>query len=294
MNKRHIILLSLLQSFGGHVLSTDMQKYLFLFCRTTSYSLYHFLPYKYGSFSFSAYNDKRKLIAKGILKDQDTWVLSDHSEDYLSMLSTITRREIERFSASVISLTGKALVRQLYVDYPYYAINSDILDEILTEQEKKVVEESRPTSNDIAIYTMGYEGLSLEQYINRLIKKNIRIICDVRKNPISRKYGFSKKTLSHASHAVDIKYLHFPELGIPSAQRENLKTIDDYKKLFQSYKINVVSKRTDVLNTIIEYVNQHERLVLLCYEKDPSFCHRTIIAQEIEKITRFKGSIIPL
>jgi len=66
--KRQKILLALLEYFGGSLHSTDLQKYLFLFTRLQEEKSYHFVPYKFGCFSFQAYDDRRKLISKGILK----------------------------------------------------------------------------------------------------------------------------------------------------------------------------------------------------------------------------------
>ncbi|WP_348602891.1 DUF488 family protein [Bartonella tribocorum] len=52
-----------------------------------------------------------------------------------------------------------------------------------------------PSAKDekFCFFTIGYEGKSLENYLNCLLENNIKILCDVRKNPISRKYGFSKR-----------------------------------------------------------------------------------------------------
>ena len=47
----------------------------------------------------------------------------------------------------------------------------------------------------------------------------IGLLCDVRKNPLSRKFGFSKKKLKHITETVGIKYVHIPELGIESDKR---------------------------------------------------------------------------
>lgn len=42
------------------------------------------------------------------------------------------------------------------------------------------------------VYTIGYEGIDLEQFIDIIKKNHIDTIIDVRKNPVSRKKGFSK------------------------------------------------------------------------------------------------------
>jgi hypothetical protein len=50
----------------------------------------------------------------------------------------------------------------------------------------------------ICIVTIGYEGRSLEAFLNLLLQNSVTLLCDVRRNPLSRKYGFSKSTLSKA------------------------------------------------------------------------------------------------
>jgi len=64
----------------------------------------------------------------------------------------------------------------------------------------------------------------------------VTILCDVRRNALSRKYGFSKKTLGNACQNLGIRYEHLPELGIASARRKELHTQADYDRLFSAYE----------------------------------------------------------
>lgn len=54
----------------------------------------------------------------------------------------------------------------------------------------------------------------LEQYLNKLIENDVKVLCDVRRNPISMKFGFSKHQLIKACNGVGIEYKHIPEVGI--------------------------------------------------------------------------------
>jgi len=47
----------------------------------------------------------------------------------------------------------------------------------------------------MTLFTIGYEGISLEEYFNRLIKNDVKVLVDVRNNPLSMKFGFSKTQL---------------------------------------------------------------------------------------------------
>ncbi len=72
---------------------------------------------------------------------------------------------------------------------------------------------SQPTRQ--TVYTAGYEGESIDRFLQKLLKAGIEQILDVRSNPMSRKYGFSRKTLSGLSEKLDMEYVHLPELGVP-------------------------------------------------------------------------------
>ena len=45
------------------------------------------------------------------------------------------------------------------------------------------------------VHAIGYEGVSIDRFLRRLQENEIKMIIDVRANPISRKPGFSKTAL---------------------------------------------------------------------------------------------------
>ena len=89
-----------------------------------------------------------------------------------------------------------------------------------------------PKGTKTIMFTIGYEGISLEEYLVRLIKNDVKVLVDVRNNPLSMKYGFSKSQLKKYCASLGIKYAHFPEVGIQSDQRQELNSQNDYNKLF--------------------------------------------------------------
>ncbi|WP_375668511.1 MULTISPECIES: DUF488 family protein [unclassified Bartonella] len=62
---------------------------------------------------------------------------------------------------------------------------------------------------NFCFFTIGYERKSFENYFNQLIKNNIKLLYDIRKNPISRKYGFSKRQLEKVVNNIDIEYMAY-------------------------------------------------------------------------------------
>ena len=53
-----------------------------------------------------------------------------------------------------------------------------------------------------ALYTFGYEGLTIEAFIERLKQARVQLIVDVHELPLSRKKGFSKNALRNALAGV--------------------------------------------------------------------------------------------
>jgi uncharacterized protein (DUF488 family) len=107
----------------------------------------------------------------------------------------------------------------------------------------------------------------------------------VRRNPLSRKYGFAKSTLSKACEGVGIRYEHLPELGIASAERRELKTQADYDALFAVYERDSLPKQDAALAKIHRWIEKDDnRVALTCYEAQPCQCHRHCVAEALAEI----------
>ena len=107
------------------------------------------------------------------------------------------------------------------------------------------------------------------------------MLCDVRKNAYSQKYGFSKSQLQKACEGVDIYYVHIPELGIESEFRQNLSSQKDYDLLFDNYEKTTLKKQTESLMKIKCLVDKYGRVALTCFEKNPLQCHRSRVAKYV-------------
>ena len=151
--------------------------------------------------------------------------------------------------------TQTDLIRYTYRQYPYYATKSVIAKDLLNSNELHAIEQQKRHYPQKQLFTIGYEGISLETYINKLIINNVHVLCDVRKNAYSQKYGFSKKTLELACKGADIEYIHIPALGIVSDKRQELRTQADYDILFQEYKETTLAKTS------------HFSLFAICWKK---------------------------
>jgi len=288
MNYRQKTLIGLLTAFGGHLPSTDFQKYLFLFTREFQQEpSFEFVPYRFGSFSFQSYADKRRLVEIGALADDEDWQLIEE----FSMEGLLDEAAFSRCYAKYSRLHGTKLLQHVYRRYPYYAIKSERAAKIMNDQEMSAIAAARPAAAAACFFTIGYEGSSLEGYLNRLIKNNVKTLVDVRRNPLSRKYGFSRKTLSDTVRKLGIGYVHIPELGIASEIRQELNTQADYDRLFNSYERQELKQNGKALQDLFNIFLKDQRVAITCFESNVCMCHRGRVAKAMSAFPDWKYGI---
>jgi uncharacterized protein (DUF488 family) len=132
------------------------------------------------------------------------------------------------------------------------------------------------------LYTSGYEGLDLDQFVSVLKENNIEFLIDIREKAISRKKGFSKTALEEKLIAENIIYLHYKDLGSPGEIRKKLREDGDYSYFFEQFSSYLSSKEKE-LKEVTEIIKK-SICCLLCFEKDHEKCHRKIVAKEVMSI----------
>ncbi len=284
--KRQAALLALLDAFGRRSTRLDFQKRLFLFCQEHGAAApYEFVPYRFGAFSFTSYADHRRLSESGLLAaDAPDWQLTDRGRNLLNARAdTAPRADAGAFARRWRQPTGDALVAETYRRYPFYAIRSEIAGRVLAGDSSALarIDAERPPDSRPGLATIGYEGRSFERYLNMLLLDGITLLCDVRRNPLSRKYGFSKRALAGGCEALRIRYVHLPELGIASEERRELRTQADYVALFARYQQDHLPTQGAALARITEWIATGERVALTCYERHPSQCHRYCVSDAL-------------
>jgi uncharacterized protein (DUF488 family) len=176
------------------------------------------------------------------------------------------------------------LIAETYRRYPYYAILSEMKERLLTSNEMKAVERLRnpaDTKKETVVFTIGYEGIVFEEYLNELLRNRVAVLCDVRRTPFSRKFGFSGRMLSQVLPKMGMRYVHLPELGIESRKRQNLNSREAYDALFLEYRQDL-PRRADGLELLKQQIDVGKRVALTCFEEDPRFCHRHCITDLLE------------
>lgn len=288
---RQKLLLALLESFGGRLANTDLEKLLFLFCKESGTDYYDFFPYRFGPFSFISYHDKRKLVEIGALRNSDCFELRPNMK-YIPLLAPADRHALRLFASRFGGVKGRRLLRWTYLAYPEYSSRSEIATTVLSPEELSTVTSSWNYDVNPILFSIGYEGISIDKYLYRLISNNVRVLIDVRKNPLSRKHGFSKKSLEKYIRSTGIDYCHVGELGVPSAMRRDLNDAEDYSSLFEYYRVHILANQSQALNQIRDSVTQHRRVALTCFEADYQMCHRHVITDFLEADDSFGVPVI--
>jgi len=131
----------------------------------------------------------------------------------------------------------------------------------------------------IELMTVGYESLSLAEFLGMLERCRVTMLVDIRELPISRKPGFSKAALESAVVKRGLKYEHLVELGCPRDIRHEYRADNDwarYTKRFKAY----LDGQTEGLEKLAGWMKD-ERCCLLCYEEDFNFCHRSFVVEKV-------------
>jgi uncharacterized protein (DUF488 family) len=283
MYYRRKYLLSLLQIFDGKLGKKRLQKLLFLSMDQLENKLFYFVPYHYGCFSFQADADLQTMQKYNLvfLKGK-YWIKSDANEYFMKLRSS-EKKALIYVKQNFEKLSEIELIRFTYLNFPYYSIKSKIASKILKQTSKREVENGLEEKNDI-LFTIGYEGISFEEYLNKLIKNNIKILIDVRKRAGSMKFGFNKSQLRSACRGLGIDYRHFPELGIDSEKRDHLNSQDEYDNLFIYYREKMLPDLLNKQQAILTLLKEKQRIALTCFEANIHQCHRKHLAESLSRI----------
>jgi uncharacterized protein (DUF488 family) len=230
---------------------------------------YNFFPYKFGPFSNVCYTDLSILEREGyLLENEKHLALTVKGKDAIKRtnlpVSLKIKRVINKFNSD------HEIREYVYRNYEDYTIKSEIIPH------------AKIQNLSTGVYTIGYEGKDIDSFLNILIKNEIDLLIDVRKNPFSMNFNFTKNKLKNYLEKTGIDYIHIPELGIDGELRENLFTIKDYHNLFKQYEATTIAQQHEQIMRIIKLCEKH-RAALMCFEANKNMCHRGVIAENIEK-----------
>ena len=279
---RRKVILALLEVFGGQLPQINLYKLLLIFTKQQHKPDYDFVPYQYGCYSFSLSADIDTMCRKEMLrKDDNKSLVKIDKTKYLANLTEADNRIILSIHTRFADSTADDLMKYTYTRFPYTAISSSAAQRLLSVEELNAVNNCKPYSDSTTLFTIGYEGISLEEYLNRLIQNDVKVLVDVRNNPVSMKFGFSKSLLYKFCDKLGIEYIHIPEVGIQGGLRQELNTQADYDKLFRLYKKKNLTITISHQEQILALLKTKKRIALTCFEANICQCHRKHLAEAI-------------
>lgn len=131
----------------------------------------------------------------------------------------------------------------------------------------------------MTVYTVSYEGRSLQEFVAALVAGGIRRVADVREAPISRKPGFAKSALSEALRRAGIEYRHLRALGCPKAIRDRYRQDKDWQTYTEAFMAHLHEQQPALAE--LATWSEAQPTALLCYEADFNRCHRTYVARAV-------------
>jgi uncharacterized protein (DUF488 family) len=126
------------------------------------------------------------------------------------------------------------------------------------------------------IFTIGYEGTTVPEFIAALKTAGVERVIDVRALPLSRRPGFSKSALRAALAEARIEYVHLKALGTPADGRAAARAgrHEDLKRIYagQLELPEAMVQSAQMLDLAAEKPS-----ALLCLEREPAHCHRMLL-----------------
>ena len=126
------------------------------------------------------------------------------------------------------------------------------------------------------LFTIGHSSHTIEAFIGLLQRHGITVVADVRSAPYSRYHSqFNKDPIAAALREQGIKYMFFgKELG---ARVDDPSCYVDGRVVYAR-----LAARAEFKQAITRLIKgaQDYRIALMCAEKQPLDCHRTILVSE--------------
>lgn len=130
------------------------------------------------------------------------------------------------------------------------------------------------------IFTIGYEGATQTELIDRLKDAGVTLLADVRAVPLSRRPGFSKNILANGLREAGIDYLGLKALGTPPDGRAAARR-HDLEGLRHIYAGQLELPEAMAQAAQLLDIAAERPTALLCFEREPGCCHRSLLAEAV-------------
>jgi uncharacterized protein (DUF488 family) len=128
------------------------------------------------------------------------------------------------------------------------------------------------------VFTIGYEATTMADFLAALTGAGVERVIDVRALPLSRRPGFSKTSLAASLAEAGIDYVHLKALGTPKRGRDAAKK-GDVATLEAVYADQLELPEAQAQAAQMLALAAEKPSALLCFERDPSHCHRTLLLE---------------
>ena len=130
------------------------------------------------------------------------------------------------------------------------------------------------------IFTIGYEGATVGEFVDVLRKAGVERVIDVRALPLSRRPGFSKTPLRGALAEAGIEYVHLKALGTPADGRAAARA-GRHADMARIYAGQLELPEAIAESGQMLALAEEKPSALLCFERDPSHCHRSLLLDAV-------------
>ena len=130
------------------------------------------------------------------------------------------------------------------------------------------------------IFTIGYEGTTMDEFLAALKAAGVERLIDVRALPLSRRPGFSKSPLRAALEEAGIEYVHLKALGTPAEGRSAARA-GRHADLERIYAGQLELPEAIVQGAQMIELAEEKPSALLCFEREPAHCHRTLLLDAV-------------
>ena len=274
---RQRAILSMVNQNGGKVEKLRLIKLAFLLRQAGIVerlpSFYSFVPYHHGPFSFVMSYELEKLFGLNYLQEANKIIsITDTGRKASKTAQAKVQTEVGQVVSRWNEVSTSKLVNEVFELYPRYSLN----------YSQKETQRADSHLSEQTVFTSGYEGLQVDEFFDQLVASGVRVVVDTRSNPISRRYGFHRKTIKGIAEKLGFDYFHEPSLGIPSKWRRNLKNYEDYQHIFDRYRSEILPGEKPAVSRVVN-IAKTKPTVIICSEADCKYCHRSELAQLVSK-----------
>ena len=252
MNSRHTMLLTLISRMPNKSVEIDdlmIHAYLLKdrlrrqeVGKDTRYDIskhfYDFVPYINGPKSFWLERDLEILRTRGNIWRQFNLVglIRPPSAMLMDSMNQEVFDAIANYGNTHATKLLTDLKRKISQSHQFFAMYmmEDKKNHIVLDKDFVM-----PIGTTHYVRTIGYQRQSIDGFMSSLIKAGIERLIDVRRNPVSRKFGFHKKRLASICHLLSIDYIHMPEVGATKEMRQ-IHDSGDLETFFEMYREQIL------------------------------------------------------